>query len=130
MSVKSLLIATGVCGAFFWSIVDSGLAQNAGREILHGHVPEAVARFHLQPVSRLPATNVLHLAIGLPLRNEAALNKLLQQLYDPASAHYHQYLTLDQFTAQFGPTEQDYEAVENFTRTNGLTVTTTYDNRL
>src|SRR5271156_4815694 len=98
----------------------------AGLRSLRGHVPDAVARFHLKPVDRLPATNVLHLAIGLALRNEAALDSLLQQLYDPASPNYHRYLTLEQFTEQFGPTESDYEAVKNFARTNGLSVTTTY----
>ena len=48
------------------------------RQVLRGHVPEAVARLNLQPVGRLPATNRLNLAIGLPLRNTNALNKLLQ----------------------------------------------------
>ena len=50
-------------------------AQDAGRKSLHGHVPPALARFHLQPTGHLAATNQLHLAIGLPLRNQAALDK-------------------------------------------------------
>ena len=87
-------------------------------------------RFHLKPVGSLPATNVLHLAIGLPLRNEAALDSLLQQLYDPASPNFHQFITPEQFTEQFGPTEQDYQAVINFARLNGLTVTATHGNRV
>ena len=39
-------------------------AQGVGRQLLHGHVPPAVARFHLPPMSRLPATNRLNLAIA------------------------------------------------------------------
>jgi len=35
-------------------------------------VPEAVARFNLQPLGRLPTTNRLHLAIGLPLTRAAS----------------------------------------------------------
>ena len=58
-------------------------AQGVGKQLLHGHVPPAVARLHLQPVNRLPATNRLDLAIGLPLRNQDGLTKLLQQIYDP-----------------------------------------------
>ena len=53
--------------------------------MLHGHVPPAIARFHFQPINRLPATNHLNLAIGLPLRNQEALDKLLAEIYDPAS---------------------------------------------
>ena len=41
----------------------------------------------------LPGTTRLNLAIGLPLRNGEALTNLLRQIYDPASAQYHHYLT-------------------------------------
>ena len=128
LKFQSLLTATVVCGALFFGAVDSGFAADAGRKTLHGHVPGVVA--HLQSMGRLPAKTSLNLAIGLPLRNGAALDVLLKDLYDPASPNYHQYLTLKQFTEQFGPTEQDYQAVKDFARTNGLTVTTTYGNRL
>jgi hypothetical protein len=104
-------------------------AQGVGKQMLREHVPPAIASFHLQPTSRLPATNRLNLAIGLPLRNQDALNQLLAEIYDPASTNYHQYLTPEQFAAQFGPTEQDYQSLINFAKTNGLTVTATYPNR-
>src|ERR1700722_16980021 len=72
----------------------------------------------------------MHLAIGLPLRNENALDDLLGQIYDPTSPNYRPYLTRDQFTTQFGPTETDYETVENFFRANGFAVTGEHPNRL
>src|SRR5208283_605825 len=58
------------------------------RQVLRGHVPPAVARPGLKAVGRLPATNRLNLAIGLPLRNTNALNQLLQDIYDPVSPNY------------------------------------------
>ena len=67
----------------------------------------------------------MKLAIGLPLRNQAALTDLLQQIYDPASPNYQHYLTPEEFTAQFGPTEQDYQKVIDFAQANGLAVTRT-----
>ncbi|MGA3283469.1 MAG: choice-of-anchor tandem repeat GloVer-containing protein [Verrucomicrobiota bacterium] len=100
------------------------------QQILHGHVPEAVVRLRLQPIGRLAGTNHLSLAIGLPLRNRESLTNLLQQLYDPASTNYHHYLTPQQFTEAFGPTEQDYKAVIAFAKANNLTVATTHPNRL
>jgi subtilase family serine protease len=105
-------------------------AQNSGRQLLKGHVPAAVSRLHLQSLGRLSATQRLNLAIGLPLRNQQALDTLLQQIYDPASPNYRHYLTPEQFTEQFGPTEQDYEAVVNFATKNGLTVTYRHPNRV
>ena len=116
----------------FWiiaSIVFAMLASAADRQALHGHVPEAVARLNLQPIGRLPSTNRMRLAIGLPLRNKEALTNLLQQLYDPASTNYHHYLTPQQFAAKFGPADQDYQALIGFAKTNGLNVTGTYPNR-
>jgi len=94
---------------------------------LPGHRPWITGS--LAPLGSLPNTNRLTLAIGLPLRNQATLSNLLQQLYDPHSPNYHHYLTPEQFTGQFGPTEQDYQLVINFARTNGFTILRTTSNR-
>ena len=123
-----MLGARGVALALLFSAVYPGIA--AERQVLRGHVPVAVARFNLQPTGQLPATKSLQLAIGLPLRNEAALDDLLRQIYDPTSPNFHHYLTPEQFTEQFGPTEQDYQAVIDFVKANGLTVTGTHPNRV
>lgn len=105
----------------------AGAAQSSG-VTLSGHVPAAVAG--LSPVSALATTTMLHLAISLPLRNQSALNTLLQQQYDSSSTNYHRYLTPAQFAAQFGATAADYQSVATFAQANGLTVTATHPNRL
>jgi subtilase family serine protease len=104
-------------------------AQAAERQILHGHVPRAVADRQLPATGRLPAATTLQLAIGLPWRNQAGLTTFLKDLYTPGSASFRKYLTPRQFTEQFGPTEQDYQALLEFARANGLTVTGTSTNR-
>jgi len=70
------------------------------------------------------------LAIGLPLRNRAALTNLIEQLYNPASPKFHQYLTPEEFTEQFGPTKADYQKVIAFAQRNGLRVAGTHGNRV
>ena len=99
----------------------------AERQVLHGHMPTVVAG--LQAMGHLPATNLMRLAIGLPLRNQQGLKKLLEEMYDPASTNFHRYLTPLQFTERFGPTEKDYQGVSSFMQSNGLTVTGTHPNR-
>ena len=126
LNSRRLWVVTGLGVALLFGPIRSSLA--AGRQFLHGHIPEAVS--HLQPTGRFPGTNRLNLAIGLPLRNQAALDKLLQQIYDPASPNFRQYLTPEQFAERFGPTEQDYQAVIDFAKANGLTVTGTHPNRV
>jgi uncharacterized repeat protein (TIGR01451 family) len=100
----------------------------AGGGVLPGHVPATAAS--LLATGRLPGSQRLDLAIGLPLRNPEALTQLIQQIYDPASPHYRQYLTPEQFTAAFGPTAEDYQATIDFVTANGLTITGTHSNRV
>ena len=116
-----VLAVAGLAGA-------SSAAVTGSLKQLHGHVPAVVSQ--LSALGRVNATNHLHLSIGLPLRNQESLTSLLQQVADPASPNFRHYLTPEQFTAQFGPTEQDYQTVLDFARTNGLTVTQTHGNRM
>ena len=104
------------------------LAAVAADKTLHGHVPSVAA--HLAKTGDVAATNKLHLAIGLQLRNQAALDDLLHQVTDPASPNYQHYLTRDEFTQQFAPTEADYKAVIDFAKAHGMTVTATSSNRM
>lgn len=96
--------------------------------LLRGHVPAAVS--HLKPVALLPASNQLTMAIGLRLRDPAGLKQFLRDVYDPASPHYRKYVTPEEFTANWGPTEEDYAAVSRFAQVNGLRVAQTHKNRM
>ena len=107
-------------------LASPALAQ--GGRIIPGHfVPETS---HLQALERLPGTNHLNLVLGLPLRNEAALDQLLQDLHDPASTNYHRWLTPEQFSERFGPTVEDYQKVVGFAQVSGLKVTSLTANRM
>ena len=103
------------------------LAAQAGQQVLKGHVPPITKK--LTPVGRLDRKTHLDLAIGLPLRNRDQLTNLLQDLYQPSSANFRHYLKPDQFTASFGPTPEDYQAVADFAKSHGLTVKGLHPNR-
>jgi subtilase family serine protease len=98
------------------------------RRVLNGHVPASVNK--AVAIGRLPSTNSLNLAIGLPVRDQAALTRLLQEIYDPASPNYRHYLTPEQFDERFGPTEADYQAVIAFAKAHNLAVTSTHPDRM
>ncbi len=124
-----------ICGALFTLacvsllLLSATAAKADGTQLLNGNVPIAVTQLNLQPLGRLSNTNQLHLAIGLPLRNQAALTTLLQQIGDPTSPSFRHYLTSEQFTEMFGPTEKDYDALVAFAISQGFTVTTRHPNR-
>ena len=76
------------------------------------------------------AHRVLQMSVGLALRNQSQLSALLSDLYNPASPRYHQYLTVNQFAQQFGPTVAQQQAVENYLTQHGFTVTQTFPSRV
>ena len=109
-----------------WS---AGVAQQLP-QVLHNHVRSAVSTGQAAPLGSLPSAQQMNLTIVLPLRNQAELTALLSRLYDPSSPDFHRFLTVEQFTEQFGPTAEDYQNVLSFAKTNGFTVTGAPANRL
>jgi kumamolisin len=94
------------------------------------HVRDVVLNGQAQSVGRLPATQPMRIVLVLPHSNQAALDNLLQELYDPSSPSYHQFLTVEQFTNRFGPSQEDYDAVTSFAQAHGFTVVGTSSNRM
>src|ERR1700683_1831107 len=106
------------------------VCQAQGVPLMTRHVRAAVRTGQARPVGHLPATQTMRLVLVLPLRNQAEYENLLQEVYDPASLSYRQFLTVEEFTARFGPTPEDYDSVIHFAEANGLTVVGTSRNRL
>jgi hypothetical protein len=129
MNGLSKTVLPGLCKLTLWLALLGAISVHAlAGQLLPGHVPSVVAR--LTPVDRLGSTNLLKLAVGLPLRHRQGLTNLIQQLYDPTSARFRRYLAPRQFTEQFGPTAEDYQAAIAFAKGNGLTVVGTHPNRV
>jgi subtilase family serine protease len=105
-------------------------AQAQQRPTMTSHVPGAVSSGVAPLVGHLPNSQRLSLAISLPLRNEAELDDLLQQIYEPQSPSYHKYLSVGEFVARFGPTLPDYTALIRFVRAHGLTLVDVPANRM
>ena len=93
------------------------------QSVLTHHVRDEVLSGEAQAVGRLPSTQTLNLNIVLPLSNPAGLETFLGELYDPSSSVFHHFLTPTEFTAKFGPSQEQYDAVVRFAAVNGLTVT-------
>src|ERR1019366_6414655 len=98
------------------------VCQAQTQSLMTRHVREVTRNGEVQSLGRLPATQILQLDIVLPLRDQAGLDSFLKELYDPASPSYRHFLTVPEFTERFGPTQEDYDAVVRFARTNGFTV--------
>jgi subtilase family serine protease len=125
-NLKQLAAAFCASTLFFAAAV----AQAEQRPTMTTHVPQAVTSGMAPLVAHVPATQHLSLAISLPPRNQSELDDLFQSIYDPQSPSYHKYLSVQEFTERFGPTEADYAAALRFAESNGLTVIDTAANRM
>jgi subtilase family serine protease len=114
IAVSLLMTAAIVAGA--------NVVQAQPQSLLTGHVRDVVSNGQARSVGRLPANQAMSIDIVLAVRDQAGLDSFLQHAYDSSSPSYHQFLTVQDFTNMFGPTEEDYDAVIRFAKANGLTV--------
>jgi xanthomonalisin len=122
--MRCLLI--GACAA---SLACAGGAQAALLPTLTPQVPASVASHQVALVGTPDPARTMHLAIALPMRDQAGLDDLLRQIYDPATPLYRHYLSVGEFTARFGPAASDYAAAVKFFADSGLLITGVSANR-
>src|SRR5580692_7534768 len=83
----------------------------AAQPVSTHHVRDAVRRGEVAPNGRLSQNQVLQLDLVLPLRDPLGLKKVLADVYNPKSPNFRQWLTPAEFTARFGPTQEQYDEV-------------------
>jgi photosystem II stability/assembly factor-like uncharacterized protein len=85
---------------------------------LHGQIPRAVATRTTHSLARHAARDRLTLSFALPLRNKAALDRLIQR-----EATTHRYVTRKQIYARFAPSVAQYKALRKWLLSRGFTIT-------
>ncbi|MFO2549624.1 S53 family peptidase [Alicyclobacillus cycloheptanicus] len=83
-----------------------------------------------QDLRAVPAATLLHITVVLPLRDESGLNQYIAATSTPGSALYGQRLTPAQFTATYGPTDAEVQAVTQYLSSQGFAHVTVSANRL
>ena len=111
---------------FLWP-AQRALTQTQGRQVLKGHVPQALAGS--SPTGELTGQETIPVLIGLAPKNSTALAQFLKDAYDPQSPKHGRFLKKGQFAKRFGPTAADYQKVEDFAKSNGLTIVHTHASR-
>jgi subtilase family serine protease len=107
-----------LCAAAFLLFTIPGQAQS----LLTRHTREVVASGEARSTGRLPASQTMHFDIVLALRHQAELNNFLDALYDPTSPSYRHFVTVEEFTERFGPSQEDYDALIRFAKANGFAI--------
>jgi subtilase family serine protease len=92
------------------------------QSLMTRHMRDAVSVGQVQSVGHLPATQTMRIDVVLALRHAPELANFVVEVNDPSSASYRHFVTPEQFTERFGPSQEDYDAVIRFAKANGLTV--------
>ncbi|MFY9644492.1 MAG: protease pro-enzyme activation domain-containing protein, partial [Terriglobales bacterium] len=104
------------------AIVSIVTSASQAQSFMTRHVREVTVNGQSQSVGRLPATQSMRFDVVLPLRHQPELQNFLQEIYDPSSPSYRHFVTPQEFTARFGPSQDDYDAVLAFAKASGFAV--------
>ena len=129
--VRQLAIAVLVIALVSTSVLSIAFIARANQNspyILTSQTVPLVSRAHL--IGPANAQQQLNLSIGLQLRNRQELQTLLSDQSNPQSPRYHQFLTPQQFVAEFGPTASQQQQVIDYLHQQGLSITHISSNRL
>ncbi len=98
--------------------------DNSVRTILPGNVhPLARAEFDQGEAPSDLALNRMLLVLKRSAQQETALRRLIENQQNKKSSSYLQWLTPEQFGAQYGPAESDVAAVTNWLQQSGFQIT-------
>ena len=97
---RSIALLTIVAAALFVVFVSTPAVLAQPQSLLTHHVQPAVLNGQATFVGKLPANQTMRIDIVMAVRDQASLDRFLQDVYDPSSSSYHQFLTVDQFTAE------------------------------
>jgi kumamolisin len=112
MNRSKYLLATAVAGALV------GIASAAPYP--HRATPAAV---DLGEAAATAGNTQMTVTVSLKLGHEDQLEPLIESVYRQGSPHYHQFLTPQQFRAQFGPSAETVASVTHYFESAGLQVT-------
>ena len=91
--------------------------------VLQGNThPLALQKYDQGPAPATLALNRMLLVLKRNDAQESALRQLLDDQQDKSSPSYHKWLTPLQFGQQFGPTDQDLQAVTRWLQSHGFTI--------
>lgn len=116
----SLVVAAFAAGGLF--------AQPAANINISNNTPGFIAKAVDQgPVD--PATTMT-VNVWLKQHNLRQLDTLVEQQKQKGSPNYHRWITQDQFNADYGPTQQEVNAVEHFLSARNLSVLSVAENNM
>jgi hypothetical protein len=123
---RPFLLIVALCVFASWP----ASAQTSDSVTLAGHVPTKVQNGSATLVGHYNPNQMLRLALAVQAPHMAEEEEFIKELVTKGSPNFHQFLTPDEWNARFAPAAEDEQAVVDWAKSEGLTVTRRYPNRL
>ena len=81
-------------------------------------------------IGRASHHDLISFSFALSSPNESELDRFLDDLHNPNSQSYRKFLTPEEFTVKFGPTQQQVDKIVGFLKSNGLKTVKVSSNRV
>jgi hypothetical protein len=105
-------------------------APAGGMVELANHVPPAVLNGKAIRVGHYAPEQKLRLTFGIQVPHLADEEKFLNELVTKGSPNFHKFLSADEWNKRYAPSVEDEQKVVDWAKSQGLTVTNRYANRL
>lgn len=124
MSSQSVRFKVGAIVATLLPIltlmVGWGFSQSTSGHVIANNTPRFTA--DAQNLGAEDSSKRITVTVWLNQHNKAGLDEAVRQMYQKGSPNYHQWLTGEQYKANFAPTAQDAATVRNFLEARNLKV--------
>ena len=126
------VVLTAVAGVTFVlaPVPSASAAPGAQLVALGGATPPAPSAFGAKSQGPAPKSASTSFQVYFQPNNVSQLAALAAAVSTPGSASYHRFLSVSQFAARFGPSEQAVSALDSYLRSEGLSVGKLSANRL
>jgi len=124
-----ITLTSALLALALWS-PQPAIAQVDATGRLAGVTPKQVLEGSAQLISPYAPNQKLRLALGLERPHPAEEERFLEELHTKGSPNFMRFMTLKQWIARFSPSPQNEQAIVDWAKSQGLTVTQRYPNRL
>ena len=131
---RSRSLAIGAVAALlFTALTSTPMRAQSDADVarlIHHQTPGEVLDGTAPLLGHYEGSQKLRLAIGIQPPHMAEEEQFLEELSTPGSPQFHHFLTADEWNARFAPSAADEQKVVDWAKSQGLTVTQRYANRL
>ncbi len=120
LALLATLLSLVVCG--------SAQSANSVNYLIPNNTPGFIK--NAQDTGPVDPNTIISVTVWLQLQHENQLDQLVAQVHQKGSPNYHKWITQNQFNAQFGPTAQELNAVQNYLSAKNLTVLAVAENNM